>query len=124
MQSDEQITVLCDIGQSVAFSDDRQGLVQQLLIDGYVIKNGDLYELSAQGAGRRRRPSGSGPRDRAVTCLAVGQGCGHTDRPSGAFQGLIPQFGHRCAGPDVYRPLTLNFRYSPQSLAKPLRVAA
>jgi hypothetical protein len=23
--------------------------VQQLVIDGYVIKNGDLYELSAQG---------------------------------------------------------------------------
>jgi hypothetical protein len=49
MLSDEQIAVLCDIGQSVAFSDDRQGLVQQLVIDGYVVKNGDLYELSAQG---------------------------------------------------------------------------
>ena len=49
MLSDEQITVLCDIGQSVAFSDDRHGLVQQLVIDGYVIKNGDLYERSAQG---------------------------------------------------------------------------
>jgi hypothetical protein len=32
MLSDEQIAVLCDIGQSVAFSDDRQGLVQQLVI--------------------------------------------------------------------------------------------
>lgn len=49
MLSDEQIAVLCDIGQSVAFSDDRQGLVQQLVIDGYVIKNGDLYELSPLG---------------------------------------------------------------------------
>ena len=34
MLSDEQIAVLCDIGQSVAFSDDRHGLVQQLVIDG------------------------------------------------------------------------------------------
>ena len=49
MLNDEQIAVLCDISQSVAFSDDRQGLVQQLVIDGYVIKNGDLYELSAKG---------------------------------------------------------------------------
>jgi hypothetical protein len=49
MLSDEQIAVLGDIGQSVAFSDDRQGLVQQLVIDGCVVKNGDLYELSAQG---------------------------------------------------------------------------
>jgi hypothetical protein len=48
MLSDQQIAVLCDC-QSVAFSDDRQGLVQQLVIDGYVIRNGDLYELSAQG---------------------------------------------------------------------------
>ena len=62
MLSDEQIAVLCDIGQSVAFSDDRHGLVQQLVIDGYVTKNGDLYELSAQGraavedhAGRAKR---------------------------------------------------------------------
>jgi len=49
MLNDEQIAVLCEISQSVAFSDDRQGLVQQLVIDGYLIKNGDLYELSAQG---------------------------------------------------------------------------
>jgi hypothetical protein len=49
MLTDEQIAVLCDIGQSVAFSDDRQGAVQQLVIDGYVIRKGDLYELSARG---------------------------------------------------------------------------
>jgi hypothetical protein len=49
MLTDEQIAVLCDIGQSVAFSDDRQGVVQQLVIDGYVVRNGDLYELSARG---------------------------------------------------------------------------
>jgi hypothetical protein len=48
MLSDEQIAILCDIGQSVAFSDDRDGL-EQLVIDGYVIKNGDLYELSPLG---------------------------------------------------------------------------
>ena len=49
MLNDEQIAVLCEISNSVAFSDDRQGLVQQLVIDGYLIKNGDLYELSAPG---------------------------------------------------------------------------
>ena len=49
MLSDEQIAILCDIGQSVAFSDDSHGEVQQLVIDGYVIKNGDLYELSPLG---------------------------------------------------------------------------
>ena len=86
MLNDEQIAVLCEISQSVAFSDDRHGLVQQLLIDGYVIKNGDLYELSAQGAGRRRRPSGSGARDWAVTCLAAGRRCSHTDRRPEAFR--------------------------------------
>jgi hypothetical protein len=48
MLNEEQITVLCEISQSVAFSDERQGLVQQLVIDSYVIKNGDLYELSPQ----------------------------------------------------------------------------
>jgi hypothetical protein len=49
MLSNEQIAILCDIGQSVAFSDDRHGEVQQLVIDGYVVKNGDLYELSPLG---------------------------------------------------------------------------
>ena len=49
MLIDEQIAILRDIGQSVAFSDDKDGMVQQLVIDGYVVKNGDLYELSAHG---------------------------------------------------------------------------
>lgn len=49
MLRDEQIAVLCDIGQSIAFDDSRQGEVDQLVIDGYVHKNGDLYELTAKG---------------------------------------------------------------------------
>lgn len=49
MLSDEEIAILREISQSVAFSDDRHGMVQQLVLNGYVIKNGDLYELSSQG---------------------------------------------------------------------------
>jgi hypothetical protein len=46
MLSDAQVSVLCDIAQSVAFADDRQGEVAQLLKEGYVVKDGDLYELT------------------------------------------------------------------------------
>jgi hypothetical protein len=46
MLSDAQVSVLCDIAQSVAFADDRQGEVDQLLKEGYVVKDGDLYELT------------------------------------------------------------------------------
>jgi hypothetical protein len=46
MLTDAQFSVLCDIAQSVAFADDRHGEVQQLLIEGYVTKSGDLYELT------------------------------------------------------------------------------
>jgi hypothetical protein len=59
MLRDEQIAVLCDIAQSIAFADDGKGEVDQLIREGYVSKNGDLYELtpkaekilSEQGAG-------------------------------------------------------------------------
>jgi hypothetical protein len=49
MLSDEQIAILCDIGQSIAFADDKHGEVQKLIIEGYVQKDGDLFALTAKG---------------------------------------------------------------------------
>ncbi|MET3840526.1 hypothetical protein [Bradyrhizobium sp. OAE829] len=49
MLSDEQIAIISDIGQSIAFADDKQGQVDDLIIEGYVVKNGDLYELTPKG---------------------------------------------------------------------------
>jgi hypothetical protein len=49
MLSDEQVAVLCDIGQSIAFADDRRGEVEKLIIEGYVFKDGDLFELTPKG---------------------------------------------------------------------------
>jgi hypothetical protein len=49
MLSDEQIAVLCDIGQSIAFADDRSGELEKLIVDGYVSKDGDIFELTPKG---------------------------------------------------------------------------
>ncbi|MCP3367501.1 hypothetical protein [Bradyrhizobium cajani] len=49
MLRDEQLSILRDISQSVAFADDRQGKVGQLIAEGYVMKDGDLFELTAKG---------------------------------------------------------------------------
>jgi hypothetical protein len=46
MLRDDQIAVLCDIGQSIAFADDLHGEVDILIREGYVTKDGDLYELT------------------------------------------------------------------------------
>ncbi|MGY4476847.1 putative transcriptional regulator [Bradyrhizobium sp. USDA 3364] len=46
MLRDEQVAVLCDIAQSIAFADDVQGEVDRLIKEGYVAKDGDLYELT------------------------------------------------------------------------------
>jgi predicted transcriptional regulator len=46
---DEQLTILRDISQSVAFADDRHGKIGELIADGYVMKDGDLFELTAKG---------------------------------------------------------------------------
>ena len=46
MPREEQIAVLCDIAQSIAFADDMQGEVDRLIREGYVAKDGDLYELT------------------------------------------------------------------------------
>lgn len=49
MLTDEQVAVLCDIGQSVAFAEDLHGEVEKLIVKGYVLKDGDLYELTPKG---------------------------------------------------------------------------
>jgi hypothetical protein len=46
MLKDEDIAVLCDIAQSIAFADDRHGEIDRLIKEGYVSKDGDLYELT------------------------------------------------------------------------------
>jgi hypothetical protein len=49
MLTDSQIAILCDIGQSVAFSEDKHGEVDHLVVEGYVQKDGDVYELTSRG---------------------------------------------------------------------------
>jgi hypothetical protein len=49
MLHDEELSILRDISQSIAFSDDRQGKIAELIADGYVMKDGDLFELTAKG---------------------------------------------------------------------------
>jgi hypothetical protein len=49
MPTHDQVAILRDISQSIAFADDRHGEVEQLIVAGYVMKDGDLYELTAKG---------------------------------------------------------------------------
>jgi hypothetical protein len=46
---DDQIAILCEISPSIAFADDKQGEVENLIVEGYVMKDGDLYELTPKG---------------------------------------------------------------------------
>ena len=48
MLDDEQVAILRAIGSSVAFDDDKKGKVTDLVLEGYVLKDGDLYELNFQ----------------------------------------------------------------------------
>jgi hypothetical protein len=49
MLRDQQLSILRDISQSVAFADDKHGEVEDLIIEGYVMKDGDLFELTPKG---------------------------------------------------------------------------
>jgi predicted transcriptional regulator len=49
MLRDDQIAILYDIAQSIAFADDKEGEVQTLIVEGYLVKDGDLYELTEMG---------------------------------------------------------------------------
>ena len=46
MLTDTQVAVLCDIAQSVVLAGNRQGEVDRLMNEGYLAKDGDLYELT------------------------------------------------------------------------------
>jgi predicted transcriptional regulator len=46
MLREEEVAILCDIAQSIAFADDMQGEIDRLIKEGYVSKDGDLYELT------------------------------------------------------------------------------
>jgi hypothetical protein len=47
MLTDEQLTILRDIDNAVAFDDDASAM--ELVLEGYVQKDGDLYELTPKG---------------------------------------------------------------------------
>ena len=49
MLNDAQIAILRDISQSIAFADDERGELELLIVEGYVAKDGDLYELTPKG---------------------------------------------------------------------------
>ncbi|CAM5331722.1 putative protein OS=Afipia felis OX=1035 GN=BN961_00348 PE=4 SV=1 [Afipia felis] len=49
MLNDEQVAILRAIGSSIAFDDDKKGKVLDLVLEGYVLKDGDLYELTPKG---------------------------------------------------------------------------
>jgi hypothetical protein len=44
--TDVQVSVLCDIAQSVAPANHKQGEVDRLMKEQYVTRNGDLYTLT------------------------------------------------------------------------------
>jgi hypothetical protein len=46
MLTDVQVSLLCDIAQSVVLAGERRGEIDQLVKDGYVAKDGDLYALT------------------------------------------------------------------------------
>jgi hypothetical protein len=46
MLTDAQIAVLCDIAQSVVLAGERQGEADRLVKEGYVVRDGDVYELT------------------------------------------------------------------------------
>ncbi|TFW56475.1 hypothetical protein CT676_34730 [Bradyrhizobium sp. MOS001] len=64
MLREEQLSILRDISQSVAFADDRHGKIGELIADGYVMKDGDLFELTAKGVTAvEEHPAASGASD-------------------------------------------------------------
>ena len=48
MLTGDQIATLSDIGQSIALAPDRQDEIDDLIREGYVVKDGDINELTAK----------------------------------------------------------------------------
>ena len=49
MPTDQQIAVLCDIGQSAQFDADKARQVRELVAAGYVERDGDQFKLTERG---------------------------------------------------------------------------
>jgi predicted transcriptional regulator len=49
MLTDQQLAILREIDNSVAFDGDARDEVNKLVIEGYVEKDGDLYQLTPKG---------------------------------------------------------------------------
>jgi hypothetical protein len=49
MLTDQQLAILKEIDNSVAFGGDERDEVDKLVIEGYVEKDGDLYQLTPKG---------------------------------------------------------------------------
>jgi hypothetical protein len=48
MLTDAQVSVLCDIAQTVALTNDKQSEVNRLMNEGYVAKDGEVYQLTSK----------------------------------------------------------------------------
>jgi hypothetical protein len=49
MLTDKQIAILCDIGQASSFDTEKKGEVLNLIVRGYVEKDGDLFRITPRG---------------------------------------------------------------------------
>jgi hypothetical protein len=49
MLSDKQIAVLCDIGQASSFNAEKKAEVLDLVVRGFVEKDGDLFIITPRG---------------------------------------------------------------------------
>jgi len=49
MLTDAQIAILCDIGQASSFNDEKRGDVLNLVVRGYIERDGDLFKITPRG---------------------------------------------------------------------------
>ena len=49
MLTDAQIAILCDIGQASSFDDEKRNEVLNLVVRGYVERDGDLFKITPEG---------------------------------------------------------------------------
>lgn len=49
MLTDAQIAILCDIGQASSFAEEKKAEVLDLIVRGYVERDGDLFKVTPRG---------------------------------------------------------------------------
>lgn len=49
MLTDKQIAILCDVGQASSFDTEKKGEVLNLIVRGYVEKDGDPFRITPRG---------------------------------------------------------------------------